>query len=158
MRTTYSLLLVSLLLFLFGIWFVIAGARSASVEPAAPVVASVLELMDGIVAPAAQVVYDSVATVVDKEGVKETRPRNDREWQRVAGNAAVLIEAAQLLQMEGRTREGEDWPMIAKAMGDAATQVRAAAQKKDPEGILAAGEQLNNSCDNCHRKFQVPVE
>jgi cell division septal protein FtsQ len=29
---------------------------------------------------------------------------------------------------------------------------------KDPEAILAAGEQLNNSCDNCHRKFQVPVD
>ncbi len=43
-------------------------------------------------------------------------------------------------------------------MGDAAAQVRAAAQKKDAEGILAGGELLNNSCDNCHRKFQIPVE
>jgi hypothetical protein len=158
MRTTYGLLIVSLLLFVFGIWFVLAGARNASVQPAAPAVASVLEVMDGIVAPAAQVVYDSVATIVDREGVKETRPRNDREWQRVAGNAAALIEAAQLLQVEGRARESEDWKTISQAMSDAAAQVRAAAQKKDPEGILAAGEQLNNSCDNCHRKFQVPVE
>ena len=158
MRSIYGLLIVSLLLFVFGIWFVIAGARAASVQPAAPAVASVLELMDGIVVPAAGVVYDSVATIVDREGVKETRPQNDREWQRVAGNAAALIEAAQLLTVEGRARESEDWATIAKAMGDAAAQVRAAAQKKDAEGILAGGEQLNNSCDNCHRKFQVPVE
>jgi hypothetical protein len=158
MRTTYGLLIVSLLLFVFGIWFAIAGARGGSVQPAAPVVASVLELMDGIVAPAAQVVYDSVATTVTREGVQETRPQNDREWQRIAGNAAVLIEASQLLVMEGRAREAEDWAIISKAMGDAAVQVRAAAQKKDPEAILAAGEQLNNSCDNCHRKFQVPVD
>ena len=158
MRSTYGLLIVSLLLFVFGIWFVIAGARAASVQPAAPAVASVLELMDGIVVPAAGVVYDSVATTVTREGVQETRPQNDREWQRVAGNAAALIEASQLLTMEGRAREAEDWATIAKAMGDAAAQVRAAAQKKDAEGILAGGEQLNNSCDNCHRKFQVPVE
>jgi hypothetical protein len=158
MRTTYGLLIVSLLLFLFGIWFVIAGARNAAVQPAAPPVASVLELMDGIVSPAAQVVYDSVATIVDREGVKETRPKNDREWARVAGNAAVLIEASQLLQTEGRARESADWAPIAKAMGEAAAMARAAAQKQDAEGILEAGEHLNNSCDNCHRKFQVPVE
>jgi hypothetical protein len=118
----------------------------------------VLEIMDGIVSPAAQVVYDSVATIVDKDGVKELRPQNDREWQRVAGNAAVLIEASQMLVMEGRARESEDWAIIAKAMGDAAVKVREAAQKKDPQGILDTGEELNNSCDNCHRKFQVPVD
>jgi hypothetical protein len=99
-----------------------------------------------------------VATTVTREGVEETRPKNDREWQRVAGNAAALIEAAQLLTVEGRARESEDWASISKAMGDAAAQARTAAQKKDAEGILAAGELLNNSCDNCHRKFQVPVE
>jgi hypothetical protein len=158
MRTTYGLLIVSLLLFVFGIWFVLAGMRNASVQPAAPAVASVLELMDGIVSPAAGVVYASVGTTVTREGVQETRPKDDREWQRVAGNAAALIEAAQLLTVEGRARESEDWATIAKAMGDAATQVRAAAQKKDADGILAAGELLNNSCDNCHRKFQVAVE
>jgi hypothetical protein len=157
MRTTYGLLIVSLLLFVFGIWFVLAGAGAASGPPAAPPVATVLEIMDGIVSPASSVVYQSVATTVTREGVQETRPKNDREWQRVAGNAAALIEASQMLKAEGRTRDG-DWTMIATAMGDAAAEARAAAQKKDPEGILAAGERLNNSCDNCHRKYQVTVE
>jgi cytochrome c556 len=59
--------------------------------------------------------------------------------------------------MEGRAKEG-DWSLIATAMGAAAADARAAAQKKDPEGILSAGEKLNNSCDNCHRKYQVAVE
>ena len=90
--------------------------------------------------------------------MQETRPQNDREWQRVAGNAAALIEASQLLDDGGAGARGRDWATISKAMGDAAAQVRAAAQKKDAEGILAGGELLNNSCDNCHRKFQVPVE
>ena len=158
MRTTYGLLVVSLLLFVFGIWFAIAGARGASVQPAAPPVASVLELMDGLVVPAAQTIWDSVSTTVSREGVQETRPKDDREWQRVAGNAAALIEASQLLQVEGRARESEDWGIIAKAMGDAAAKVKEAAVKKDPEGILETGELLYNSCDNCHRKFQVAVD
>src|SRR5688572_15111598 len=63
MRTTYGLLIVSVLLFVFGIWFVLAGVRAADAPLAAPPVATVLEVMDGIVSPAAQVVYDSVATV-----------------------------------------------------------------------------------------------
>ena len=158
MRTTYGLLTVSLLLFVFGIWFVLAGVRAANAPLAAPPVATVLELMDGIVAPAAQVIYDSVATIVDKEGIKETRPKNDREWANVAGNAAALIEASELLKMEGRARDQADWVTIATAMGVAAAETRAAAQKKDPEGILGAGEKLNNSCDNCHRKYQVAVD
>jgi len=157
-RTTYGLLIVSLLLFVFGIWFVLAGARTASGPPAAPPVATVLELMDGIVSPASSVVYAAVATTVTREGVQETRPKDDREWRRVAGNAAALIEVSELLKVEGRAKDSEDWATIAKAMGDAAAEARAAAQKKDAEGILAAGERLNNSCDNCHRKFQVPVE
>jgi hypothetical protein len=158
MRTTYGLLVVSVLLFVFGIWFVLAGVRAANAPLASPPVATVLELMDGIVSPAAQVVYDSVATVVDKDGVKETRPRNDREWANVAGNAAALIEASELLKMEGRAKDQGDWVMISTAMGTAAAETRAAAQKKDPEAILVAGEKLNNSCDNCHRKYQVAVE
>jgi hypothetical protein len=158
MRTTYGLLIVSLLLFVFGIWFVLAGVRAANAPLAAPPVATVLEIMDGIVSPGAQVVYDSVATIVDKDGVKETRPRNDREWQNVAGNAAALIEASELLKMEGRAKDQADWVTISTAMGVAAAEARAAAQKQDAEGILGAGEKLNNSCDNCHRKYQVAVE
>jgi hypothetical protein len=157
-RTTYGLLIVSVLLFVFGIWFVLAGVRTANAPLAAPPVATVLELMDGIVSPAAQVVYDSVATIVDKDGVTETRPRNDREWQRVAGNAAALIEASELLKMEGRAKDQDDWVMIATAMGAAAAETRDAAQKQDVQGILNSGEKLNNSCDNCHRKYQVAVE
>jgi len=158
MRTTYGLLIVSLLLFVFGIWFVLAGVRAANAPLAAPPVATVLELMDGIVSPAAGVVYDSVATIVDKEGIHETRPKNDREWANVAGNAAALIEASELLKMEGRARDQADWLTISTAMGTAAAEIRAAAQKQDAEGILGGGERLNNSCDNCHRKYQVAVE
>jgi len=160
MRTTYGLLIVSLLLFVFGIWFVVAGARARTGggPPAAPPVATVAELMDGIVSPAASVVYAAVGTTVTREGIQETRPKNEREWRRLAGNAAALIEASQLLKVEGRARESADWAAIATAMGDAAGEARAAAQKQDAEGILAAGERLNNSCDNCHRKFQVTVE
>jgi len=155
MRTGYGILILGLLLFVFSIWFVMAGGRNAGAKPGAAPIATVHELMDGIITPASSAVYQSVSTVVTREGTQETAPKTDREWQRLAGNAAALAEAGQLL---GRARESEDWAMIAQAMTDAAMQVHAAAQKKDPEAVLAAGELLNNSCDNCHRKFKVDVE
>jgi thioredoxin-like negative regulator of GroEL len=158
MRTAYGILIVGLLLFVFGIWFVLAGARTAGAKPAAAPIATVHELMDGIITPASNVVYQSVSTVVTREGLQETAPTTDREWQRLAGNAAALAEAGQLLMTAGRARQSEDWTMIAQAMTDAAMQAHGAAQKKDPEAVLAAGELLNNSCDNCHRKFKVEVE
>jgi hypothetical protein len=98
MRTLHWLFLVSVALFIFGIGFVIAGARSARLAPAveAPVttpVASIKQIMGGITGPAANVVYNAVGTIVNTEGVKQIAPQND-EWAVVANNAAALVESA----------------------------------------------------------------
>jgi cytochrome c556 len=43
-------------------------------------------------------------------------------------------------------------------MAKAAMQAYRAAEKHDPEALLAAGEALNHSCDSCHRNYDVPVD
>ena len=67
MRVVNWLFVVSVALFVSGIGFVIAGARSARQAPAAETstisltpVASVKQIMKGIVGPAATAVFDSV--------------------------------------------------------------------------------------------------
>ncbi len=43
--------------------------------------------MLGIVDPAADYTWNSVATIVTKEGVDEKMPRTDEDWQMVRHNA-----------------------------------------------------------------------
>ena len=160
MRTVHWLFGVSVALFISGIGFIIASGRTAQVEAAAPPapslppVASVKQIMAGIVTPSAYVVFDSVSTIVDAKGVQENQPRTDEEWARVGANAAALIESANMLLIGNRAVDQEDWVKMAKAMADAGQIALKAAEAKSPEGILEAGETINHSCDNCHQKYQ----
>jgi hypothetical protein len=110
--------------------------------------------MAGIVMPAAYVVFDSVSTIVDAKGVQENQPKTDEEWARVGASAAVLIESANMLLIGTRPVDQGDWVKMSKAMADAGQMALKAAEAKNPEGILAAGEVINMSCDSCHEKYQ----
>jgi hypothetical protein len=161
MRIIHWLFAVSVALFIGGIGFIIAGARTelraGPVEEAAPSiapVASVKQLMDGIIQPSATVVFDSVGTIVDASGINEKQPRTEAEWAAVGASAAAIVEAANLLLMGDRAVDRDDWVKMARAMADAATQVLKATEAKSAEGILAAGEPLNASCDACHQRYQ----
>jgi hypothetical protein len=160
MRIVNWLFIVSAALFISGIGFIIASARTktpeASVVQAAPVtpVATVKQIMGAIVMPAAYTVFDSVATIVSAAGVEEKQPRTDEEWAVVGAGAAALIEASNLLVMGDRAVDREDWVKMSKAMADAGMMALKAADAKNPEGILAAGETINKTCDDCHQKYQ----
>ena len=163
MRTVHWLFVVSVALFISGIGFIIATARtrtpppeaSASVAgPALEPVASVKQIMAGIVMPAAAKVWDSVSTIVSAAGVQENVPKNDEEWAVVGANAAALIESANLLTVGKRAVDHGYWVKMAKAMADAGQTALKAATDKNPEGILGAGETINQTCDNCHQKYQ----
>lgn len=161
MKTIYGLLVLSALMFVSGVSFVVLAARGAAAPvvavPAAAPVATVKQLMNGIVTPSSSAIYGSVATLVDKDGVHETRPESDDDWTLLGSHAATLVEAGHLLMVPGRAQDTGDWTTISQAMVDAAKQCQVAADKQDTEAILACGEVLNNSCDNCHRKYQVDV-
>ncbi len=160
MRTVQWLFVVSALLFISGIAFVVAAARNKPPEvsavaeaPAMTPVATVSQLMRGIVAPSATVVFESVSTTVSAAGVEEKQPRTDEEWADVASSAAALVEAGNLLIMGDRAIDRTEWVTMARAMADAGNIALKAAQAKSPQGILAAGEDINTSCDTCHGKY-----
>ena len=161
MRLTNGLFVVCAALFISGIGFISAGARTAQlatpVEARAPEiapVATVKQLMDGIIGPSATVVFDSVGTTVDATGIHEKQPATDTEWAAVGASAAALVEAANLLMVGDRAVDKGEWATTSKALADAGMLVLKATQAKNAEGILEAGETLNASCDNCHRQYQ----
>ena len=162
MRIVHWMLAISAALFISGITFIVVGAGAArAAAPAATTdvvattpVASVAQIMNGITAPAATVIYGSVGTVVSARGIEETFPRNDAEWANVGNNAAALAESGNLLLLGNRAVDRGDWVTMTKAMIDAADKALKAAEAKSTEGILEAGSEINTSCDNCHAKYQ----
>lgn len=159
LRTVHWLFALSVALFVSGIGFVIASARTTrqpvAVEaPATSPVASVKQVMGGITGPAATVVYNAVGTFVSAAGVKEVAPQNDEEWAAVGNSAAALVESGNLLLLGDRVLDQGDWITMTRAMIDAGQLALKAAEAHDTEGILSAGSTINDTCDACHAKYQ----
>jgi hypothetical protein len=159
MKTIHWLFLVSVALFVSGIAFIIAGARTteaAGVE-APPVetapVASVKQIMIGITNPAAFVVYEAVGTKSSAAGVEEIAPQNDEEWAKVGSAAAAVVESGNLMLLGNRALDRGDWVKMTRDMMQQGQKAMKAAEAKDKEGIVAAGGDLNNTCDNCHARY-----
>ena len=160
MRTIQWLLVVSAALFISGIAFVIASARSSrAATPVAEVlvttpVATIKQIMNGIVMPDAYVIYEAVGTKSSAAGVEEIAPKNDEEWAKIANAAAAIIESGNLLLMGNRVVDKGDWIKMTHDFMEQGKLALKAAEAKDKDGIVSAGGDLNTTCDNCHAKYQ----
>jgi len=157
-RPIYWLYVVSIAFFISGIGFLVTSARvrePAHVEaPITTPVASVKQIMQGIVDPATNVVFGAVSSTSTKAGVVETAPKTDREWELVGNSAAALVESGNLLMMGKRAVDAGDWLKMSRALVDAAVVALKAVEAKDKDALLASGDAINTSCDSCHLKYQ----
>jgi hypothetical protein len=159
MRTVHWLFVVSVALFISGIAFVVAGGRTTRLATPVEVavmtpVASIKQIMNGIVAPASTVIYTAVGTTASAKGVEETAPKNDKEWAAVGNSAAALAESGNLLLLGDRAVDHGDWTRMARELVDASRMALKAAELKSADGILSAGGAINETCDKCHEKYQ----
>jgi hypothetical protein len=145
--------------------------------------AGIQDIMADIVDPAADFIWGSVGSTVTAEGVEEKQPRTDDEWNEVRRQAMILTESANLMLMEGRlvAREGrqlEDhgtpgnlsaeeaaqaiaadrasFVAFSHALHDVGADMVKAADERNPQGILDAGETMELVCEGCHLKFWYP--
>ena len=53
-----------------------------------------------------------------------------------------------------------NWPVYAQELTDAGVAAREAAQAKNLDALLAAGDQLVETCERCHTEFkpELPSE
>jgi cytochrome c553 len=159
MRMGHWLFLVSAALFIVGVAFLVASTRTIDNRPAVEAVvttpvASVLQIMRGIVAPAASVVFSSVGTTITASGTDERMPRTAEEWNAVGDSVAALAESGNLLMLDGRAIDKGDWMTMSRALMDGARGALKAIEAKDVEALFASGETINTSCDSCHERYQ----
>lgn len=161
-----------------------AACTQPRAEPPVPSVAptaTVKDLMQGLIDPSADVVWNAVATISDESGTEERMPRTDDEWAEVRLGAIRVIEGAHLLLMPGRkvTRPGEKsvapgielegpemealidkdraaWNVRVRALHDAGLLALKAIEAKDAPTLFEVGEQIEHACEACHSQYWYP--
>ena len=164
---------------------VAAQSTPASAPAPSPLkpIAGVQDVMASMIDPAADFLWESVSTTVTKGKVVEKQPRTNEEWAEVRRQAIILAEGANLLMMDGRhvVKEGatledhgtagnltaaqseeaigknrDSFLAFAKALRDVGASMLTAADAKNPQGIIDAGDTLDQVCEGCHLKFWYP--
>lgn len=148
MRTNFlGLLLVTAL---------VSGCGAPPPPPAAPPFSKALnlrQLMDWVIDPAADVIWDSVKTISTEKGTQEIAPKTDEQWAAVRNAAATLIEAGNLLMMEGRARDNKEWIAAARRLSANAEKALKAAEARNAETLFDTGGDIYNACKACHDRY-----
>jgi hypothetical protein len=164
-------------------------APSATPAPAAPpfrATSTIRELMQSMIAPSAQGLWDSVGRVSDAKGTRDLEPRSDEEWAAVRRHAVSLMESTNLLLIPGRhvARDGQQtlkaddavpgselppaeiekrinqnwaaWTAMTHTLHESAASMLDAVDKKDVARLESSGSDLDGVCEACHVTYWYP--
>ena len=148
-------------------------------------VVSVKELMRYMIDPVSDNIFDAVGTVVTKQGVVDTSPTTDADWEKIQIGAVTLAEGAYLLKVPrpfappgdlGNSagpdavelspaqitakveRDPVEWNARIETLRNAALAVQDIVKRRDANALWDAGEILDQACENCHRSYWYPGE
>ena len=140
----------------------------------------IAEIMEHIIMPNADALWSSVQTTVTLKGIDEKVPRTNDDWDKVRHYAVTIVEATNLLLMPGRhvdrpgvkaedaselapeqieARIKEDpamWAAHVRKLHDVALLSIKAIDMKSPDGMIDAGDLLDQACEECHLIYWYP--
>ena len=143
---------------------------------------TVQDLMQALVDPSADGIWDAVSTTVTSKGIEEKKPQSDQDWDALRIHALRIIAGASLLQEPGikvvygnikieDTRSGylhendiaaaitknpEGFKVAAEGLKNTAKDVLLAVQNRDIQHLIKAGGELDAACEQCHSAFWYP--
>ena len=160
-----------------------AGAWTRTEPPATDLVlsATIKDIMDSMVDPSADFLFESVAEIADEKGITHKAPSTDEDWKQVRRHALVLLEAPNLLAMEGRRvaqpHERSANPQVelqpediqklvdadrpsfirrARRLQDSAEMALKAIDGRDTSALFHAIEHIDRACESCHLHYWYP--
>jgi hypothetical protein len=164
--------------------FLFAGSGCSKEGPPAPDLlrtATIKDIMDSMVDPSGDFMFESVAEIADEHGVTVKAPKTDEEWEDVRHHALILLEAPNLLTMQGRKvahpNERSKNPEVelqpeqiqklvdadrpsflrrARRLQDAATEALKAIDAKDKDALFSSIDHIDKACENCHLHYWYP--
>jgi hypothetical protein len=156
--------------------------RAPALEPTSPLrpLASLQELMQGLIDPSADGVWNAVETITTASGTATRQPQTPEEWLGVRHAAVILAEGANLLVIEGRRAGAQDFPAeaagaldsahiqeliaakrptfnaFAAALRETALTAVSAIDARNPAQLVSAGGAIDQVCESCHLAFWYP--
>jgi len=158
-----------------------AGPVAASPQDNFRPRASIAEVMESVIVPSADVLWNATAYDISAEGVKDFTPKNDEDWERVEWAGVTLAEGLNALLIPGRRvappgtvsespehelnpeqieeilkNEPEVWVGFVHALDDTVQEIQEAIRQRDLKALNEAGGALDEVCENCHLHFWYP--
>lgn len=140
------------------------------------------DLMNQIIDPEADVVWNATGTIATKKGIVENYPRTDADWEAQRRAVLRLLEASNLLLIPDRkvadtafesagpgvyssaevqheidTRRAVFNGMALNLRG-AAQQLLKATDTRNVKSLLELGDALDKACESCHKTYWYPNE
>jgi hypothetical protein len=147
-------------LFFLALYGVVAaaacGSGAAQPPPFKPVADTKL-LMQAMIDPMADEIWDAVKTIITKDGTQEIRPHTNAEWEAVRHHAVVLAESGNLLMMVPRAKDGGEWMKRAQDLVETSERAIHAAEAKNADQLFTVGGDIYESCSGCHQKYMEAI-
>jgi hypothetical protein len=137
---------------LAGVALLSACSNGPTPPPFKPIADTKL-LMQSVVDPTADEIWDSVRTIITAEGTQEIRPHTNEEWTVVRNHAVALAESGNLLMMVPRAKDGDEWMKRARELVDTSERAIRAAETKNADELFTVGGDIYQACSNCHQKY-----
>jgi hypothetical protein len=166
---------------------VLAGCAAPAPEQPPPAdspyrpVATIREVMNSVIDPSVDVVWNSVGSDIERGRVTDRTPKTDEDWAEVRRHALIVSEAANLLMMPDRPvappgapslapgvelapeeiqslidKNRDGWNFYVQELQDSLKPALAAIDAKNPQALFDAGEKIDTTCENCHSVFWYP--
>ena len=116
-----------------------ALTQQATIKP----VGNVKQLMRAMTVPASNALFD----------VARVPPKDDREWEAIEDSAVILGESGNLLLIAGRSKNTAVWEDTSRGMVEAGAAALKAAQARNLDAVIDAGNQMVDTCEVCHESY-----
>ncbi len=145
--------------------------------------ATVREIMESMMSPAAEAIWDSVAFVATEEYTIDARPETEEDWQKLRWQAVIMAEAANALVVPGRRigspgapaddpehelspdemqammeTDRAAWVGFAHAVHAQAMETIRIIDAKSVDGLSDIGGTIDAACEGCHLQFWYPLK
>ena len=165
----------------------VAGCQAPAAPPPQPPPpqfksdVTIREIMQSMVAPKADIIWDAVSTSVTDKGVIEKVPKTDEDWLAIRHDAITLVEATNSILIPGRhvakpgdkaedpkvqlppeqiealiNQDRANFNKLANGLYDSVLPVLRAIEAKDKEALLEAGDAIDRACEGCHFTYWYP--
>jgi hypothetical protein len=130
---------------------------SAPAPPPFKPVADNKLLMQAVIDPNADLVWDSVKTIVTAKGTEDIRPKTEEQWTAVRNAAVALTESGNLLMLVPRAKDGGEWMKRSQELIDTGEAAIRAIDAKNADRLFTVGGDIYEACSNCHRQYMEAI-